>query len=107
MSSPEGRVKQQIQRRLKERGIWYFMPVSNGMGARGIPDFICCWDGRFLGIEAKAAGKRDQTTAHQKRTLAGIQEHGGLSIVVDDVTQLEKLLDAKPIEATLCRAYPA
>lgn len=97
MSSAESRVKLQIKRCLAQHGIWYFMPVSRGMGMHGIPDFICCWDGRFLGIEAKATGLRRNVTPLQKRVLACIEEHGGLSIVVDDIEQLETLLSAKPI----------
>lgn len=35
--------------------VWYFMPVQGGFGAQGIPDFICCIQGIFLGIETKFA----------------------------------------------------
>ena len=68
------------------------MPVSRGMGLHGIPDFICCWQGRFLAIEAKAAGLRNNVSPLQKRALACIDDHGGLAIVVDDIEQLNSLL---------------
>ena len=92
--TPEGRVKADVKKLLKARGIWYFMPMQNGFGVVGIPDFICCWEGRFLAIETKAPGQRGNTTANQDRRLQEIRENGGLSVVVDDVQQLKDLLDS-------------
>lgn len=89
----EGRVKAAVKKWLQERGIWYFMPVSNGMGRHGIPDFICCWNGRFLAIETKAPGKRGQTTFLQDKEIAAVHASGGSAIVVDDVSQLDVLED--------------
>ena len=93
--TPEGRVKAAVKKWLKERGIWYFMPVSNGMGQVGIPDFICCAHGRFVSIETKAPGKLTNTTPNQKRVLQEISDHGGIAVVVDDVSQLEGVLDVR------------
>lgn len=89
-TTPEGRVKAAVRKYLQARSIWYYQPVQNGMGVVGIPDFICCWDGRFLAIETKAPGKRNDTTANQDRVIAAINEHGGTAIVVDDVSQLDE-----------------
>lgn len=87
--TPEGRVKAQVKRYLKDRGVWYYMPMQNGMGRVGIPDFICCFEGKFYAIETKAPGKRDNTTPNQKRELEGIRCAGGAALVVDDVSQLK------------------
>jgi hypothetical protein len=87
--TPEGKVKDAVKKVLKKHGIWYFMPMQNGFGVVGIPDFICCFHGIFLGVETKAPGKRDQTTPNQDRVLREIKEHGGYTIVVDDAKQLE------------------
>lgn len=89
--TPEGRVKGAVKKWLVARNIWFYMPVQTGLGVGGIPDFVCCWKGRFLGIETKAPGKRAYTSALQKRQLAAIDEAGGLTIVVDDVSQLDDL----------------
>lgn len=91
--TPEGKVKTAIKRWLVEHGVWYFMPVSNGMGSMGIPDFVCCWNGKFLGIEAKAPGKRSNVSALQEHQITLIHKAGGAAIVVDDVAQLEPLLE--------------
>lgn len=90
--TPEGRVKDAVKRLLKSRGIYYYMPMNNGMGRVGAPDFICCWDGRMLAIETKAPGKRGNTTPNQERELAAIRAAGGIAVVVDDISQLEEVL---------------
>lgn len=87
--TPEGRVKAQVKAHLKARGVWYFMPVSNGMGAHGVPDLLCCANGRFVALEIKAPGKRGNTSPLQKMQIEAINQAGGLALVVDDVTQLE------------------
>lgn len=92
-TTPEGKVKKQVREVLKAKGIWYYQPVQNGLGVVGIPDFIACWNGRFLGIETKAPGKRAQTTANQDAVLKAIRDHGGFSIVIDDIAQLHEFLD--------------
>lgn len=88
--TPEGKVKAAIAKWLKAHGAWYFMPVSNGMGRHGIPDFICCWRGKFLAIEAKAPGKRGNTSALQEREINAIRTASGWAVVVDDVSQLDE-----------------
>ena len=88
MATPESKVKERVRAYLKSEKVWFYQPMQNGMGRVGIPDFVCCWNGKFLGIETKAPGKRGATTANQERVLQEIKDHGGLSIVVDDVAQL-------------------
>lgn len=92
--TPENKVKNAVKKELKARGIWYYMPVQNGMGVVGIPDLICCWRGKFLAIETKAPGKRGNVTANQRRRLDEIAASGGLAWVIDDVEELKELLDA-------------
>ena len=89
-ATPEGKVKTAIVKWLKARNIWYFMPVSNGMGRHGIPDVICCWNGKFLAIECKAPGKRANASALQEREIAAIRMAKGWAVVVDDVAQLDE-----------------
>ena len=87
--TPEGRVKTAIKRWLVDRGIWYFMPVSNGMGSMGIPDFICCWNGGFLGIEAKAPGEKP--TERQLDRHIEMRSANGVVIVADSVSCMKEL----------------
>ena len=91
--TPEGKVKDDIKKVLNKHNIWYFMPAANGFGKVGVPDFICCWEGNFLAIEAKAKGKREYTTANQNIRIEEIRHADGWAIVVDDVKQLEEFID--------------
>lgn len=91
--TPEGRTKEAIKKWLKKHYIWYFMPVSNGMGMHGIPDFICCWQGRFIAIEAKAPGKRNNVSPKQQVQIDAIQKAGGYAAIVDDIDQLLGVLE--------------
>lgn len=95
--TPEGRVKDQVTKWLKARLFWHFKPVSNGMGAHGIPDFVCCAPvvitpdmvgqtlGLFVGIETKAPGKTGSVSALQKHQIEAIRAAGGVAVVADDV----------------------
>lgn len=93
--TPEGRIKVAVKKLLQSRGIWYYMPVSNGMGQHGIPDFICCAPpmGKFLAIETKAPGKLRTVTPLQVRAIEGIRAAKGWALVVDDVAQVAAFLD--------------
>lgn len=90
-TTPEGRVKTKVKAWLKARGIWFCMPIGTGFGNSGVPDFICCWGGKFLAIETKAPGKRNNTTAMQDAQIMGIHKAGGAAVVIDDVSQLDAL----------------
>lgn len=90
--TPEGRVKAEIKKVLQRHGAWYYMPIQNGMGVTGIPDFIACLNGRFLGIECKAPGKENTVTENQKRQLLGITAAQGCSCVVTSGAALESWL---------------
>jgi len=89
--TPEGKVKAAVKAWLKARGIWFCMPMGTGYGNSGVPDFICCWNGRFLAIETKAPGKRSNTTVMQDNQIMGIHRANGMVVVVDSVEQLDQL----------------
>jgi hypothetical protein len=91
--TPEGKVKDAVKKELSARGIWYFMPAANGFGKVGIPDIICCYGGKFLAIETKAPGKRNNTTPNQDARINEIRAAKGWALVVDDVQQVKEFLD--------------
>lgn len=79
----EAWVKEQIKNMLKARDIWYFMPQGTNYGVTGIPDFVCCCRGKFVGIEAKVA--RNNPTALQDMQMARINKAGGVTMVVNEL----------------------
>lgn len=104
--TPEGRVKHAVKKRLRARGkdVWYFMPVQNGYGVVGVPDFISCAKvkitpdmvgaevGLFVAVETKAPGKTNEVTANQHRQITGIHAAAGIAVVVDDANFLPDVL---------------
>ena len=81
-TTPEGKVKAQVVKILKEFGVYYFFAAANGYGRSGIPDIICCHKGRFIGIECKAG--KNKPTALQERELYLIHEAGGYSLIINE-----------------------
>jgi len=92
--TPEGKVKADVKALLKARGVYYFMPVSNGMGAMGVFDIVCCCGGIFLGIECKSDGKK-QPTPLQTRNARLAQNAGGAVFLVHagNITDLAHTID--------------
>ena len=87
--TPEGRVKKEVDKILKKYNVWYFKPVSRGMGVHGIPDYVCCAKGRFLVVEAKGEDEQEPT-ALQKMQMERIKNAGGVAFVATP-GNLEKL----------------
>lgn len=101
--TPEGKVKAAIKKYLDSEGFWraaakrpdvvkgwYYMPVSNGMGIHGIPDFVCTYNGRMFCIEAKAP--KGVLSEHQKMRHEEIRAAGGIVVVAYDVSDVEAAL---------------
>ena len=80
--TPEAKVKLNIKAVLKEEEVYYAMPIGTGWGNSGVPDFLCCVNGRFLGVEAKANGGKP--TALQKKNLKDIELSGGYTAVINE-----------------------
>ena len=82
MATPESKVKDKIKKILKAHNVYYAMPMGTGYGNAGVPDFLCCVDGYFVAIEAKAG--KGTTTALQDKNLADIFRSGGQAWVVNE-----------------------
>jgi Holliday junction resolvase len=90
--TPEAKVKKQIRKILDVTKTYYAMPIGTGYGSSGVPDFLACHDGHFVGIEAKAG--KGKTTALQEDNLQRIRDSGGTTLVINETNlhELEKLL---------------
>ena len=58
------------------------MPIGTGWGNSGVQYFLCCVNGRFLGIEAKENGNKP--TELQKKNLMDIELGGGYTAVINE-----------------------
>ena len=92
-STPEAKVKKQIRKILDTTRCYYAMPIGTGFGNSGVPDFLVCHEGTFIGIEAKAG--KGKTTALQEDNLKRIREAGGKAVVVNEtnIAQLPAMLE--------------
>ena len=92
--TPEGAVKDRIKKILKEFEVYNFSPIGGMYSKIGVPDIICCYKGKFIGIECKAGNNKP--TALQERELKLIQEAGGYSLVINEknIDDVQKLLES-------------
>lgn len=90
--TPEAKVKKQIRKILDTTRTYYAMPIGTGYGSSGVPDFLACHEGHFIGIEAKAG--KGKTTALQEDNMRRIRESGGTTLVVNEnnLDELKQLL---------------
>lgn len=92
--TPEGKVKKVIKEYLKTLShCWWFMPVSNGMGAMGVPDIIICYKGVFVGVECKAPGRENTTTPLQEKNLGEIARAHGYAVVASNVDVVKRVIE--------------
>ena len=81
-----------IKRYLSTLGddVFFWKEHGGPYGVSGVPDIICCYRGRFLGLEAKLPGGR--LTALQKRALERINRAGGIARRVESVDDVEAII---------------
>lgn len=72
------------------RDIFFWKEHGGPYGTSGIPDIICCYKGRFLGLEAKLPGGK--LTELQKRTLDKINAAGGIARRVQSVDDVKVII---------------
>jgi hypothetical protein len=90
--TPESKVKAEVVKFLKAWDVYYFFPATHGYGRSGVPDIICCVNGKFLAIECKAG--KGMTTALQNREIQNIQKAKGIAVVIreDNIELVEQIV---------------
>jgi len=88
---PEARLLKRIQSLLKEKGARSFkIHGDDNFQEVGIPDLLCCYRGRFVGLEVKMPG--NEPSSVQKVVLNEIVSAGGYASVVSTVEEVSHLL---------------
>jgi hypothetical protein len=99
--TPEGRIKQKVDRMLARSGCWWFSPQAGPFGRAGVPDRIACVNGHLVGIECKADATKKPTRL-QIATIEKMRASGAsVFVVYDDVT----LADAER-HIKSCSSFP-
>jgi hypothetical protein len=88
--TPEKKVKRKVMEQLKMIKAYTVTPMTGGYGNSGVPDVLCCYEGRFIGIECKANGGKP--TALQIHNLNSIEIAGGIALLINE-SNVDNLTD--------------
>jgi hypothetical protein len=66
------------------------MAVQTGYGSTTL-DYLCCWDGVFVGIECKAG--KGKVTPRQNHVMEAICRSWGFAFVVNDHLPVEHQME--------------
>lgn len=81
--TPEGKVKDELKKQLREIGAFQVQVIQGVMSFGGISDSLVCYRGIFFALEVKADATRRGPTPLQMQFLDGVSAAGGISYVVD------------------------
>lgn len=70
--------------------VFFWKEHGSMYGTNGVPDIICCYKGRFLGLECKLPGGR--LTELQKRAIKKINRAGGVACRVESVEDVKRVI---------------
>ena len=70
--------------------VFFWKEHGSMYGTNGVPDIICCYKGRFLGLECKIPGGR--LTELQKRAIKKINRAGGVACRVESVEDVKRVI---------------
>ena len=82
-----------IKRYLTSLGsdIFFWKEFGGPYGTAGIPDIICCYKGRFLGLECKLPAGR--LSRLQQRAIEKINRAGGIACRVESVEDVMRVIE--------------
>lgn len=87
----ESQLVQSIRKYLATLPNCFFWKEHGGQyGTAGIPDIIVCFNGRFVGLEAKVGSNKP--TVLQAATIEQIRKAGGTAAVVRSVDDVKTVL---------------
>ena len=76
--------------------VFFWKEHGSVYGTNGVPDIICCYKGRFLGLECKRPGGR--LTELQKRAIEQINRAGGFACRVESVEDVKRVIARVDLE---------
>lgn len=87
----ESEIQAQILRWLREHGIFAFKVAM--ASPNGIPDVICCFDGKFIALEIKR-NERSRVAPLQWKRKDDIESAGGESYIVWSVEMVKEIFES-------------
>ena len=81
--------------------VFFWKEHGGPYGTSGVPDIICCYKGRFLGLEVKLPSGK--LTELQKRAVEKINRAGGIACRVESVDDVKAVIARVDLERrSLC-----
>lgn len=82
-----------IKKYLKSKNIFYVKYFGCAFTRAGVPDLLCCVNGRFVAIEVKST--IGSTSLLQEETIKEIQSAGGIAIIThpENFNELKKIIE--------------
>ena len=77
--------------------VFFWKEHGSVYGTNGVPDIICCYKGRVLGLECKLPGGR--LTELQKRAIEQINRAGGFACRVESVEDVKRVIERADLKA--------
>lgn len=94
---PESTVQKEILKFLKEIGCYSIKTVRSNR--KGIPDIICCFEGRFIAIEVKKEAHPNWKPSElQKLELGKCNDSGGFGFCANNLDYVKNIFDAYLME---------
>lgn len=87
----ETQLTAKIKSALKKRGAYVEKIWVGGFQSAGIPDLICCYNGRFLAFEVKV--DNNKASELQLAKILQINNAGGVAVVVRSVEEVIHVLN--------------
>lgn len=82
MSQPEAKLSRRIMEALRLEGYFCFKVHGSEFMMAGLPDIICCAEGKFIGLETKMPQSRGNVSPRQTYVHSQIENAGGVAHVV-------------------------
>ena len=73
-----------------DEDVFFWKEHGGPYGTSGVPDIICCYKGRFIGMECKLPGGK--LTELQKRAITRINRAGGIARRVECVADAMSII---------------
>ena len=89
----EKNFENKIKKFLESKGCYFVKHFGCAFTKAGVPDLLCCVNGRFLAIEVKA--ENGKVSDLQTYNIERIKEAGGVAVIVkpSDFESLKRLIE--------------
>lgn len=88
----EKQLENKMKKYLSSKNIYHFKVHGNGFMRSGIPDLICCINGRFVAIEIKRPDGKGKVSKLQEIEIYRIKKSDGIAVIMNNYDQFVKFI---------------